>query len=190
MENDENKNNSSETTVKSSLGLVSLPERTFEHDLEVGKMYQDFSAELLKLSLAGIGAIGFLITNKNVLIKGSRDFIFISLIAFGTSVGAALLHRYFGPDSLANFLIYNRLVTKLKEDKKNPNEQPEEDFWDAANLYFKGVNKNADRSEKARDTKYIRNFLLKISSWLLFLSGFFLWLGAMFLIWAFKNVIY
>jgi hypothetical protein len=42
-----------------SLGLVGVPEGTIEHDLALLERFLEFSAELLRLALIGISAIGF-----------------------------------------------------------------------------------------------------------------------------------
>ena len=47
--------------VKRQLGEVPLPAGTVEHDLGIAASYQEFSAELLRLSLAAIAVIGFLL---------------------------------------------------------------------------------------------------------------------------------
>ena len=53
----------SNTTRAQSLGLVPIPENTFEHDMAISNKYQAFASEVLRLSLLGIAAIGFLLTN-------------------------------------------------------------------------------------------------------------------------------
>ena len=44
------------------LGTEPLPEQTFELDLKIFEKYLSFSAELLRLALLAIGAIGFIVT--------------------------------------------------------------------------------------------------------------------------------
>jgi hypothetical protein len=152
-----------------SLGLYSLPERTFEHDLAISDRYQQFSAELLRLALLGITAIAFLITN--ILLRAVPDgdqavepilplhnefklFIIASLICLGISVALALLHRYVSSDSMATHLELLRRELRQAQD-------------------------DATKAEKERET---RNKRFKWSFWLLIASGFFLWFGAMALI--------
>jgi hypothetical protein len=157
---------------KISLGAIPLPDRTFEYDLAISDRYQNFSAELLRLSLAGIGAIGFLITNnflgdKNSAIKSGlisytsfNGFIFASLLFFGFSSLFALLHRYYGADSKAYHLIYLRLEQR--------------------NLTAKEKD-----TKRAKEEKEKRDKLFNVCHWLLILSAGCLWLGAMALIISF-----
>jgi len=78
-----------------SLGGVSIPERTLEHDLEVSKRYQSFSGELLRLALLGIAAIGFLLAEIVMKSAGSAAAVSptfkvltsISLFCFGLAAG-------------------------------------------------------------------------------------------------------
>jgi hypothetical protein len=148
-----------------SLGLQSLPERTFEHDLAISDRYQQFSAELLRLGLLGISAIGFLITQfllrtvsesdqavKPItpLLNGFKCYVTSSLIFLGLSVACALLHRYVSSDSMSTQLELLRL-----EIRQNRNDGTE--------------------TKKKRDG---RNKGFKWSFWLLLGSGLFLVLGA------------
>lgn len=92
------------------LGHVGIPERTFEHDLAVQERYQAFSAELLRLDLLGISAVGLVVINlmfpqgdasvKNLPLLSDIGLI-IGLLCFGISAGAALTHRYCSADSLS-----------------------------------------------------------------------------------------
>lgn len=94
-----------------SLGEIALEPGTFEHDVAVSDRYQLFSTELLRLSLFGIGAVGFIaehlgVANWSTLAKQS---VSLSLLFMSLSGSAALAHRYIGPDGLACHLEYLRL---------------------------------------------------------------------------------
>ena len=67
-------------TGKQSLGLVEIPDNTYEHDMAVSNKYQKFSAEVLRLSLLGIAAIGFLLTNTLFKSSSKPDQISPSLL--------------------------------------------------------------------------------------------------------------
>jgi hypothetical protein len=151
------------------LGLYSLPERTFEHDLAISDRYQQFSAELLRLALLGITAIAFLITNILLravpgsdqtvepilpLHKGFKPFITATLICLGISVALALLHRYFSSDSMAAHLRSLRLELRQAQ----------------------GDTEKAEQERRKRGIGFTTSF------WLLVTSGIFLWLGAVALI--------
>jgi hypothetical protein len=93
-----------------SLGLVSLPERTIEHDLAMLERFQDFSAELLRLALLGISAIGFgasklLFPDQNgadqIVLENVKVFLAVSLIGFCIAVASSLFHRYASADSMS-----------------------------------------------------------------------------------------
>lgn len=120
-----------ESTGPKSLGLVKLEPGTFDHDVTIGAGYQAFSAELLRLSLAGLGVVGFLATKFHTIPTGQTSYeplptcVKIHLgLAIGSltlCAGLALLHRYFATDSLANHLAMVRAqrggrdVTELRQ---------------------------------------------------------------------------
>ncbi|HYP49411.1 MAG TPA: hypothetical protein VEQ34_00615, partial [Pyrinomonadaceae bacterium] len=131
----ENQPQTFEEPTKQSAGLIKIPERTFEYDLAIGDRYQNFSAEMLRLALLGITAIGFLLLNfflgtsdkapeafgiakKTLANSDFRFYIFSSLYLFGFSAGFALLHRFFTSDSLAYHLKYLRLREKIRLTKQ------------------------------------------------------------------------
>src|SRR5262245_28340392 len=87
-----------------------IPVDGLKHDWELLDRYQAFSAELLRTSLAGIGAVGFLVTalaGEDSLLKitsvppTSRWGMGVSLLALGLSAAAALGHRFVSSDSMA-----------------------------------------------------------------------------------------
>jgi len=95
-----------------SLGIVSLPAGTIEHDFAMLAKFQDYSAELLRLSLLGITAIGFAVSQvllgkpsemKPALLtlQTSKWPLYAALGLFCLSATAALYHRYTSADSLA-----------------------------------------------------------------------------------------
>ena len=88
---------------KKSLGTIVIPSGTFEYDRSLGDVYCAFSSELLRLSLLGIGGVGFLVTNLHYQPK-SAEFLFLiagCLLFLSTGAGAALMHRFLASDSLA-----------------------------------------------------------------------------------------
>ena len=104
----------------SPLSLVQLPEGTFDRDLNLSDKYRDFSAELLRLSLFGIGGIGFLIkdlSNAQVILSEPvpRICLVVSLGCLGISAAGALMNRRFSTSSLAMHLVYLRLRKRSAE---------------------------------------------------------------------------
>jgi len=158
-------------TRKYSLGLIKIPDNTYEHDMAVSNKYQNFSAEVLRLSLLGIAAIGFLLTNTifkgssgssqadqsdptGILISaGFRYSVALSLICLGVSAGCALLHSFASADTIAWHLrVIRRELRKAEGDD--------------------------EKAEIEREKR--KNFL----TWEIrfkYASGMFLWLGASFL---------
>jgi hypothetical protein len=92
-----------------SLGIVPIPEAAIHHDFAIQQRYQDFTAEVLRLSLLGISAIGFvmlkyLFPDKQapITMPCSVQWPFaIALASFGFASLSALAHRYVSVDSLA-----------------------------------------------------------------------------------------
>lgn len=93
-----------------SLGLVALKEHTIEHDFKMLEKYQEYSAELLRLALIGISAIGFGASkllfpdsegNVATVSGYCKAFLAIALIALVVAAACALLHRYASADSMS-----------------------------------------------------------------------------------------
>lgn len=89
-------------TLEHRLGRVELPEARYKADIELHDRSIQFSAELVRLALAGIAVAGFLIAQAPETL---RDVVFDTfylklllaggILAFALSAGFALLHRYF-----------------------------------------------------------------------------------------------
>jgi hypothetical protein len=101
-----------ETHMPPSLGLVPLQTGTVEHDFTMLTKFQEYSAELLRLSLLGITAIGIgtqqLLFGKFEEVSralrawpNGRPWVFASLVFLSISTVAALWHRYSSADSLS-----------------------------------------------------------------------------------------
>lgn len=93
-----------------SLGLISVPDRTIEHDLTLLERFQEFSAELLRVALIAISAIGFVVSRiafpeKDAKLLGIspaiKYLIVASLVLLAISAAAALIHRYYAVDCMS-----------------------------------------------------------------------------------------
>jgi len=93
-----------------SLGLVKLDDHTVEHDFTMLARFQEFSAELLRLALLGISAIGFvasklLFPGKDspppTISGGAKMFLAVALFMFCVATAGSLLHRYVSADSMS-----------------------------------------------------------------------------------------
>jgi hypothetical protein len=99
-----------------SLTEVPVDEATYKADLEVTDRYQNFSMELLRVSLLGIGVFGFLL--KEVILNdkdnymhpfvSSRWWFVLGLLALAVSAAFALAHRYVSSDCIACQIRYLR----------------------------------------------------------------------------------
>ena len=106
-------------TPNAVVGLRSLPDKTFEHDMAVLDRYQSFSAEVARLALLGVTAIGALFVAAfgadkapaalRSALAASQWAALLALSAFGAATLAALFHRYISTDSMAAHLRALRL---------------------------------------------------------------------------------
>jgi hypothetical protein len=114
--------------------LNSVEETLYAADFELLDRYQSFSAELLRLAMAGIAAIGFLLsvdaTDFGKTIVGhvlagtaSRVGIGLSVAAFCIAAAAALAHRYLSADGMHYFI---RVAKWAIYEKCEPGVMPED----------------------------------------------------------------
>src|SRR5438128_6462670 len=94
-----------------SLAKLDLSESRYKADLALHDRSQAFSSELLKLGLGGIAVVGFLLAHfpKERLDRILNDtplrtLFSASVIAFGLSVGSALLHRFYAGSAMFHHL--------------------------------------------------------------------------------------
>jgi hypothetical protein len=155
-----------------SLGLIPIPERTLQHDLDVSNQYQAFSGELLRLALLGLAGIGFLLVSldpggengrSTVLAKVNSfdQFLYVALFCFGFCAALALAHRYWSSDSLAYHLEYLRLSTR---------------------------GTLGDQTE-AKDRRLRRNRRFRVCGWLILAAAALLGIGAISLSLGFSSAI-
>ena len=93
-----------------SLSEVSIPEDRYKADLELHDRFQQFGAELLRLSSAGIGVFGFLLASgiergdvmlKTLECEPALKLLFgLSPCCLGVSVAFALWHRFLASDGM------------------------------------------------------------------------------------------
>jgi hypothetical protein len=106
---------------RKDLATVKVDEDLIKPDLALMEKYQNFSSELLRLSLLGLGVFGFLFKGKEYFSKLSGSHLLekglsgLSIICFAIGVGAALFHRYYSTDSLARQIRYLRLAAASRE---------------------------------------------------------------------------
>ncbi len=89
----------------------------FGHDIAILDRYLAYSTELIRLALLGIGAVGYCITTKPFAdhAQGVAGPLWLALVAFMVSTLAGLLHRFAGPDALADQLRARRQPLKREE---------------------------------------------------------------------------
>jgi hypothetical protein len=117
-----------------SLGFFEAP-KSWANDLEMLKLYQEFSAELLRIALLGLTALAAIIftiiKNRDIaLASGSRWFIFIATLFFGLAAAAALAHRYCSSDSMASHLEMLRYEKRKRDDNDKESAKKEEEARD------------------------------------------------------------
>ena len=85
--------------------FIALTESPMKCEQAVVDGYRAFSAEMLRLSLLGIGVIGFIYEKiLDVLPVLSKFLAAASLIFFGMAAASALTHRYFNAETIRLFL--------------------------------------------------------------------------------------
>ena len=146
---------SDEIPKERTLGFFEAP-KSWANDLEMVKLYQAFSAELLRISLLGLTALAaiiftFMKDDAGLLAGASRFFIFSATLLFGLAAAAALSHRYCSSDSMALHL------EMLRYELRDRNEK--------------------DR-DAAKENKEARARMFSLAGWSLFIGSASLGLGA------------
>jgi hypothetical protein len=107
-----------------NLGDVEIPDTQIKYDFELLDRYQSFSAEVLRLSLIGLGAYAFLLKDAGntyfIAIRNAPLLKWLSvfgLVFFALACAASLVQRYYSSDVMAYHMRYLRL-------KKRPNLGP------------------------------------------------------------------
>jgi hypothetical protein len=104
--------------------LVHVPVQPEQYtaDLELLDRYQSYSAELLRVSLLGMSAFGFLLEKSGWLKTTDAGLVpfAIGVATMAISAGAALGHRYLSSDSMGHWLNLQRLNTTLELQRLTP----------------------------------------------------------------------
>lgn len=114
------------TPPKFGLGGIVVKEESLKVDFALADKYQGFSAELVRLTLLGIAAFGFLFKEFATQLSGApyaKGWFSASILLFACSTAAALFHRYYSTDSMACQIRYLRLK-QLKEMKIKRSDDP------------------------------------------------------------------
>lgn len=167
---------------------VAVLEDLYAADWSLYDRFLGFSAEILRVSLAGIGVSGFLVAlladNGQIFRRalGSGVFQGAILMALGFLALAAVLalaHRFFASDGMYHHLVAIKLLIVLAEEKKRTaaSEAEDEDHG------FEAIQRRIGREEGDRNRK------LKLSEIFLKISGFFLAFGAIALGLAFAVIL-
>lgn len=89
-------------SLERRLGRIEVPESRYRADIDLHDRSMQFSAELVRMALAGIAVVGFLVAHlpdhlQSVVFNTLRLKTLLSggVIAFATSAGFALLHRFY-----------------------------------------------------------------------------------------------
>jgi len=94
--------NNAPESLERRLGRVEVPQDRYRADIDLHERSIQFSAELVRMALAGIAVVGFLVAQlpehlRSVVFNTLRLKALLSgsVIAFAASAGFALLHRFF-----------------------------------------------------------------------------------------------
>lgn len=148
--------------------IIEIPPERYMIDLELHDRYCQFSAELLKLSLAGVAAVGFFIStlthqgNVNPILRSwwfSLPSMF-SVICLAFSAGSALLHRYLAADGMFHHFRAMKYLTVIESCDPNI------------------VDARAAIRRKIASDEATRNEEFKWCGWILFVSSVLVFLGA------------
>jgi hypothetical protein len=98
-------NSSKSELSERDLLRVELPETRYHVDMQLFEQGQSLSAELLKLSLAGIAVVGVLLPLLPKQSSGAADSVFklllaASVMSFAIAAAAALLQRFFASSGM------------------------------------------------------------------------------------------
>lgn len=122
------------------LSYIAIEEDNYKVDFIILEKYQNFSSEILRLSLLGLTIYGFLITNVIFKITDTvNKYIFVGPFSANKAllfVGAVFLilaalfslgHRYFSTDCMTHFIRKFRLKQKLSELESKDNDEDKEE---------------------------------------------------------------
>ncbi len=165
---------------------VEVPDDRYKSDLDLHDRFQDFSAELLKLSLAGIAVFGLflsLLRDKetadsicNAIKSDSFFLLSAGCLAFlGLSIACALIHRFLAADGMYHHLRAIKLLILLEKRSDNP--------------MFPFVEKEAAIKAAVTHDEVIRTEKFTYSEYFLRASAAFLFVGAVFLAATFLQVL-
>jgi hypothetical protein len=104
--------------------MKSIEENHYKPDLEILDRYVKFSAELLRISLVAISAIGFVILKtfeKDFHVHLSphdKIWFFITIVLFSVSAGVCLIHRFYASD----YMSYHIAALRTDDPAKKKNE--------------------------------------------------------------------
>lgn len=135
---------------------IEIHEERYRADMELHDRFQSFSAELLKLSLAGIGVTGFFIANiskekslfSNIINSARfRLSISLSVLMFALAVGFSLLHRFLASDGMYHHLraIKHLIIKEELPDHKDLESDP---------LVPGKLDNEANKDEDVRNQKF------------------------------------
>jgi hypothetical protein len=95
---------------------------SYKDDLDLHDRSIQFSAEILRLALAGIAVIGYLVVQLPEKLRGhileTRTLLSASLVMFTVSAACALLHRYFAGGAAFHHLQIERFNSRQSIDSK------------------------------------------------------------------------
>ena len=158
-----------------NLGNVVIDENRIKPDFQILEKYQNFSSEILRLSLIGVGAYAFLF--KEIFAKKPEEakplvelvqksplnkyLIVAGIIFFAMAAACTLVHRYYSSDLMAFHIRYLRIKKYISD----------------AHEIFEETPKGTATLEEAREEKEDRDVILQLCEFMIACSAIFLGLG-------------
>lgn len=101
--------------------MNNFEDKQYKPDFDISDRYIQFSAELLRLSLLAVSAVGSLIftsiksENNFIQLGSTKGLFFLSMLFFAFASGSALFHRYYATDYLSYHICFLRTLRKAEQ---------------------------------------------------------------------------
>ncbi len=102
---------------------MDIDETKYKADLELLTKHQNFTSEILRLSLLGIAVFGALLKLPSFSFDKIQSEVLVALTLFGFSTVFALAHRYYSNNGFENHIRYIRKPEKSIKSTRNKSYQ-------------------------------------------------------------------
>ena len=98
---------------------MKIDESEYKADLEVLTKFQNFSSEILRLSLLGISVFGVLLNGNFFNLNEIKLYIVLAIICFGLSAAFSLGHRFWSTSGFMCHIKFLRVDKQQIKDRRN-----------------------------------------------------------------------